>query len=526
MENTPSKRPTTPDVSGPSGLSGGKASDSVSESQKQGQTSTQTTPITVSPSLAPAGQISGVEEKTRYQVLRSLGKGGTGEVHEGLLNLDSGDTQPVAIKVLLDNPDEVPGRLRQLIESLQGLSHPHVVLPSSFVASSAGRVVLSPLHRGLSLAEALRRLKRLGRPMPMGLAVQILDETLAGLEFLHGLPTPLVHQSVKPSNIHLGADGVVRLVDVGVLTPMASPANRSKGLAVSLMLPYLAPELLVAENAASSYKPTPASDLYALAASAYEMLAGRSLFDGSTARREMEIKVGFGVQDKVRALEGVYPGMASVLGVGLAVLPKDRPASAQAFRELLAPLKGQGESLSLAELVKELEALPERKTTPGSEASTVAASPMTVLPPQRGTSPTALPARPSTVGAVPARPSTVGAVPARPSTTTALPARGSVNGTSPEAESRKAPTAGPSTPPRVVEQVPEHVLARMSGKPGGDAARPGGTNRVRLGILLGSLVLAAAALWWVDSGNHPRRSTNGHAQSTTTPSNQPTSSEH
>lgn len=452
----PHKTSLSPDTSMPESL----------EPVNPGQTGTSSAPGEHGTGAPPT---HGGEERTRFSLTRSLGKGGTGEVHDGILHEADGVDRRIAIKVLQDNPDDEPGRLRTLVGQWKGLSHPHVVLPFDFVASSAGRVLLYPFHPGQSLVEALRRLKRLGKPLPPALAVEMLAQVLEGLQFLHSLTPPQLHLGLKPSNLHVGSDGMVRILDVGLPNPQATSSNRSRGLAVINLLPYLAPEQL-----GDTYRPAPQADLYALGAIGYELLAGRPLFDGSSARRELEIRVGFGVQDKVRALESVFEGIAPVLGRALALAPKDRYASAQEMREALEPLRAGADPevlrASLAVLMVELEALPDRKPGTGNpfDATTLQSQPVPVK---------ALEAAVKNAATL---------------TGSTAPANGKGTVTS-------------KAPPRVVEAVPAHVLANMKG--GAEAGARGGTNPLRMGILVGSLVLAIAALWYVDQGRHQEQPT-------------------
>jgi len=229
----------------------------------------------------------------RFHLERMIGRGGTGEVHEAQLYLADGGEKRVAVKILRDTPREESGRLRRFVDHVAPLAHPNVSLPMEFIASSAGRVLVYEYHEGLSLIEVMRRLKRKGRPLPMVLALEIITQALEGLVFLHKIEfegMPVLHESIKPSNLFIGTDGGVKVLDAGLMNPMASPEGRSKGLAVINVLPYLAPEQL-----AELPKSTQRTDLYSLGTIAYELLAGRLLFDGSAARRELEIRVGFGV---------------------------------------------------------------------------------------------------------------------------------------------------------------------------------------------------------------------------------------
>jgi len=373
----------------------------------------------------------------RFVLVRRLGRGGTGEVHEGLLNLLDGSTNRVAIKVLVDDPTDEPGRLRDFVEFSKDFRHPNVLAPFEFIPSSGGRVLLTRFVEGLPLVEVQRRMKRLGRPLPVSLVLEIILQTLNGLAYLHSAApgSTHLHKCVKPSNLLIGADGIVRILDVGVNNPFMDVAQRNKGLAVLSVLPYMAPEQL---NDGPKVSLTPSTDLYSLATVAYELLAGRLLFDGSAARRELEIRVGFGVQDKLRALDVVVPGISPILVKSLALVQGERYPSAAEMARALMPLRPESQQQALGELLRELQALPEK--------------PLSM---------------------------------SRPADATTQVGRSEPRST--EIRDRlEAPTMV-----RHVEPVPAHLLARSRPSPARDM-------NLKVGLGVFSLAIAFGALWWVD----------------------------
>lgn len=387
-------------------------------------------------STKPGDELHGkVIDEQRFVLEKRLGKGGTGDVYEALMKEEDGQTR-IAIKVVADSPGEPPGRLRSICDQLRSLRHPNLLIPFEFIASSGGRVLLMEFIEGLSLGEFLRRLKRIGKPLPRELALEILGQALDGLEYLHRLSfenAPLTHRNIKPSNLLIGLDGVVRLHDIGVYNPLMEAAQRTKGLAVINVLPYMAPEQLN-----DPPKNAPATDVYSLGAVAYELLAGRPLFDGSAARRELDIRVGFGVQDKIKALESVVPGVEPLLSKALALNVADRFQSVPDMKAELRALRNTTERKALAALTLELFELPERP-------------PMTVSRPADAT---------TQVGAEPANPSVI----------------------------REKLSANTVT--RVVEPVPPGLLRNAS-------ADRANSQRLKVLLALLSLAIAFAAVWFV-----------------------------
>lgn len=313
-------------------------------------------------------------EFLRFALVRRLGQGGTGEVHEGLLMDSSGRKRRVTVKILdssLSNNQQV---LDQLHYATQGISHPHIVTPIAILDSEIGCVLISEYVEGFSVADLQRRLKVAGRHLSPELGLEILSQTLEQLIFLQATkPAWCVHSNIKPSNLLVGIDGRVRLLDLGLVNPLMAKGVRNRGLAVVSVLPYMAPEQL-----SDHPSPGPATDIYCLATVAYELLARRPLFDGSPARRELEIRVGFSIQDKTAALDELIPGIGPVLSKALTLADHERYTSAAAMFTALAPLRAGPCGAQLAALVQEMKSRPQLLPTPTKQAripATVASAP-------------------------------------------------------------------------------------------------------------------------------------------------------
>jgi serine/threonine protein kinase len=106
------------------------------------------------------------------------------------------------------------------------------------------------------------------RTLSLGLAVSLLDGTLAGLGAMHGVG--LAHLDLKPANVILRNGREAVLVDFGLAGRHLRPGCGSGG--------FGAPEVWLAEPSALAGSPMPA-DLYGFGCLAYEVLTGKALFD-------------------------------------------------------------------------------------------------------------------------------------------------------------------------------------------------------------------------------------------------------
>jgi serine/threonine protein kinase len=198
---------------------------------------------------------------------------------------------------------------------LAGLSHPRIPAYLDFFRleeddNLKSFCLVQELAPGKSLAMRLKESHPFQPDEVKGILVQVLDI----LTYLHGHSPPIIHRDLKPGNLVVDEHGAVRLVDFGAVR------NRSDatGSTVAGTFGYMAPEQFQG-------KATPASDIYALAATALHLLSGKSP-DALPTKR---LKIDFS-----NAIQ-VDPDFALWLGQCLEPVGEDRPGSAAAARALL-----------------------------------------------------------------------------------------------------------------------------------------------------------------------------------------------
>jgi serine/threonine protein kinase len=209
----------------------------------------------------------------RYSVERKIGSGGMADVY---LAHDVRHNRKVAIKVLHHDLALRVGveRFLREIETTAKLQHPHI-LPLFDSGRVEGTVFyVMPYVAGESLRARLKREKQL----PVEDALRITSEVAAALGYAHR--QGIVHRDIKPDNV-LFHDGQALVADFGIALPRDEDASdRLTRAGVSLGTPqYMSPE-----QAAGQRDVDPRSDIYALGAVLYEMLAGQPPFTGSSAQ--------------------------------------------------------------------------------------------------------------------------------------------------------------------------------------------------------------------------------------------------
>ncbi len=208
----------------------------------------------------------------RYRLDELVAVGGMGEVWRGH---DSVLDRPVAVKVLREEYAEDPqfrDRLRAEARHAAALSHPNVahVYDLDDNAAQAPPFLVLEFVEGEPLSQLLVRHPRLSAAQTWSVLGQIAGALSAAHTSL------VVHRDVKPANVLVRADGLVKVTDFGIARALGDLAATQTAVTFATVH-YASPEVVAGDAA------TPASDLYALGVLAYECLAGRRPFTGHVA---------------------------------------------------------------------------------------------------------------------------------------------------------------------------------------------------------------------------------------------------
>jgi len=247
---------------------------------------------------------------TDFRLLRKIGSGGMGVVYEALqVSLD----RKVAIKVLSPTrpvEDVALNRLENEARIIAQLYHPNIVK------------VFTAGHLGGSFFYAMELLggtdlSRHPPTTPHEIAKVGLEAARA-LAYAHGCG--VLHCDVKPSNIFLGADGILKIGDFGLALSAEECGNTSVRDGT---LRYMAPERLAQKQIDF------ASDQYSLGATLYEFIARQPLH-GETDMPRLLYSVR---HPQIRFPKGYDPDLSAVIMKSLSVDPSDRYPSLSDFAD-------------------------------------------------------------------------------------------------------------------------------------------------------------------------------------------------
>ena len=255
-----------------------------------------------------------------YSVVETIGEGATGVVYRAV----GRDGAEVALKVLkqeLARDETFRKRFAHEARAAGDVTNDHLV---GLIASgeAEGRLYIAMQYvRGATLRDRLDD----GPLQPLATA-RIVRQIASALDALHA--AGIVHRDLKPANIIVGDDQRVTLTDLGLAKGRAYTVLTKPGQLLGT-LDYMAPELIKGETA------TPASDVYSLAALAFECLVGRAPFADLPV-----LQVGLAHMSKEPPnLCEIDPSIPRDVGwtvaQALAKDPPARPPSAGAFANML-----------------------------------------------------------------------------------------------------------------------------------------------------------------------------------------------
>lgn len=265
----------------------------------------------------------------RYRVDVRLGAGGMAIVYSGT---DLLLRRRVAIKVLRDQFTSDRGFVQRFSYEAQAaakLSHPNVVNVYDFGQDGDAYFIVMELVEGTTLAEMLRD----ERTIPESVAIDYATQIAAGLAYAHR--QGLLHRDVKPANILVTEDDVVKLSDFGIARAVAEnvAAVTQPGMVMGSVA-YVSPEQ--AQGQALDER----SDLYALGVVLYQMLAGRLPFAAETPVA-LALKHVSEPPPPLASVARVSPALAAVVDRLLEKNPTDRFSSAADLARALREAREQ-----------------------------------------------------------------------------------------------------------------------------------------------------------------------------------------
>jgi serine/threonine protein kinase len=291
--------------------------------------------------------------RARYEIVGPFASGGMGELELARAVGLYGFEKLVVIKRIRAQRTPDPRTLERFLHEARLaalLEHPNIVQVFDVGVDAQGHFFAMEFVHGRDLHTLLAATRVLGYPIPTAVSLYVARELASALAYAHtrrgarGEPLGLVHRDVSPSNVLLGYEGAVKLVDFGTaksaLDERRTTEDRPRG-----KLAYMAPEQVRGEQLDAR------SDLYSFGTLLFQLLTGSRPF-GDLSEPELVARLAAGAAVDVASAElGEARSMVPILTRTLAPAREDRyQTAAELQRDIEAAAVQAGLALSGAEL--------------------------------------------------------------------------------------------------------------------------------------------------------------------------------
>ena len=217
-----------------------------------------------------------ISQLGRYEVIGELGQGAMGVVYKAK---DPLIDRVVAIKTInlglaMDEKEEYEGRFYQEAKAAGRLNHPNIVTIYDVGKSGNVAYIAMEFLEGRELRDIMNERGML----PVDQVLDVVAQVALGLAYAH--EHGIVHRDVKPSNIMLVRDGLVKITDFGIARMASSSVRTQTGMVLGSPK-YMSPEQVMGKEIDQR------SDIFSLGVMLYEMLTGQAPFDGENVNAIM-----------------------------------------------------------------------------------------------------------------------------------------------------------------------------------------------------------------------------------------------
>lgn len=315
------------------------------------------------------------QEAVRYEIVRSLGTGGTAEVFLARRLGPAGFARPVALKCILAGLDVDESARRAFVYEARlasRLRHPNIAEAYDLGVVGDRYYLVLEYVDGVTVRAAMRAARALGRPLTEAFCCHVAASVADALHHAHALagddgqPLGIVHRDVTAVNVMVARSGVVKLLDFGVALARLEGRERTRTGQFRGTFVYASPEQAACEELDGR------SDLFSLGVVLVEMLTGVRVFDAETDIGTMRRIAESSAEDVAAATAALPRDLAAICAKALARRPEDRFQDGEAFsRALRQYLTGRSVTYSPSECAAELRSLGLLDASVGSHAPQV-----------------------------------------------------------------------------------------------------------------------------------------------------------
>ncbi len=307
----------------------------------------------------------------RFVLHEKLGAGGTADVYRAEVVEGAEPIGPIVIKRMRSFSAFADSRVRMFASEARisrQLRHPGIARTYEIGDVDGEPYLVMERVDGIDLGRALRSCRAHGARMPPALACHLVGEVAAALAYAHALdddggrPLEIVHRDVSPSNIMIGHDGRVKLVDFGIAKAAAHIRDdRTRTGVIKGKLSYMSPEQVDGRPVDGR------TDLFALGLVFHECLTLEQVLRGDNELATVQRIRRLEVPAPSQLAPGITRELDEIVLRMLARAPEERYATGNEVVAALAPLRAEmpADEVALACWLGTLEpmAAPEERVT-------------------------------------------------------------------------------------------------------------------------------------------------------------------
>lgn len=260
----------------------------------------------------------------RYQILEKIGEGGMGSLY---LARDPAIDRLVAIKLLRRgfDTDALRERFAREARAAGRLRHPHIVTIFDVGEHDGDPFIAMEFLAGETLGELVRH----GAGLSLSRRLKLIEELCDGLAYAHR--AGLVHRDIKPANLMVDAEGVLKILDFGIVRVGDSGMTQAGVLVGTIN--YMSPEQVLGTGVDHR------SDIFAVGLVAYELLSGRQAFVGTMNDGLLRRIPNVEIEPLASVVAGLDAEVITIIEQALQKEPADRYQDLARMRNDLARVR-------------------------------------------------------------------------------------------------------------------------------------------------------------------------------------------
>jgi serine/threonine-protein kinase len=274
----------------------------------------------------------------RYELLRHLASGGMARIYLARATGPGGFARHVVVKTVPPERTDDESFVAMFLDEARlvaTLHHQHIAQVFDAGRGEDGTYFLAMEYvHGETVRHVLETARQRDLTLPLELGLSIARAAAAGLHHAHerrdadGTPLAIVHRDVSPSNVLLGYDGSIKLIDFGIAKATIRTTQTQTGF-IKGKSGYMSPEQ------ARGYAVDRRSDVFALGVLAYELTTQSRAFHAESQFEAMRRMLHGELEPPTQRVPGYPPALEDVIMTALELDPDDRFQDADAMRVAL-----------------------------------------------------------------------------------------------------------------------------------------------------------------------------------------------